>query len=358
MNAVLPKSPPPTLPDIPSATSSLASEAGPTPSDLPAGPMLDLFGQVRVPVSRSAQPAKVKAAPTIDISGRIGRGSSASVNLTRSLVSRLKARLPTDGSTLFQMTWNEKATPSGRFVSLLRASAHRIGDNGSGLSLKGWTTPTVGDDNMSRRSEASMERYAMRDKPNASVAREAALILGAWPSPCAQQANGEPGAFLQRKRKSVAKTGRSMGIVLSDLNMVAKTVLASWPTPTANEMPTGANAQANLRIQAHLSSWPTPSATKNTKNSKDPQAMKEKGVQTALADAAWMARGTISSGSPAETGKAGQLNPAFSRWLQGYPVAWCQAAIRVKRTLTPRRKREPGACAATATPSSRKSRPK
>lgn len=40
-----------------------------------------------------------------------------------------------------------------------------------------------------------------------------------WATPVAQPANGSPAQFLERKRKSVAKTGKSMGIVLSDLNM-------------------------------------------------------------------------------------------------------------------------------------------
>ena len=35
--------------------------------------------------------------------------------------------------------------------------------------------------------------------------------------------------------------------------------------------------------------WPTPQANKNTKNSKDPQRMKENGAQTCLADAAHLA---------------------------------------------------------------------
>lgn len=52
-----------------------------------------------------------------------------------------------------------------------------------------------------------------------------------WASPCAQMANGEPEAFLERKRRSVAR-GNSMGISLTDLNMQVKAAQKGmWPTP-------------------------------------------------------------------------------------------------------------------------------
>ena len=189
------------------------------------------------------------------IFGQRGVASSASAALQSSLVSRLKQRLDTAGSTLFAMTWKQKATPSGRSVCLLRASGHRTSGSGCGS----WPTPLVSDTDEHRNH---------RD-----------------PRPIGYRA--------------LAETVR----------------LSSWATPTTRDhKDTGDLSQSMTRRDS------------KERNDTVPR----------------QAPGLISSGSPAETASPGQLNPAFSRWLQGYPVSWCQAAIRVSRTLTLQRKR--GSC--------------
>jgi hypothetical protein len=58
------------------------------------------------------------------------------------LVNKLKQRLDTDGSTLFKLTWKEKATPALRLVSLLRVSKRPISDSAFGS----WPTPNANED--------------------------------------------------------------------------------------------------------------------------------------------------------------------------------------------------------------------
>jgi len=154
----------------PNAISLLVSASGAMRYVNQDGLTVDLFGRVVARANPLAQQATGGASPTSVISGLLGSTSSASVALQLSLVSKLKARLTTDGSTLFKLTWKEKITPAGRLVYRLAASARRTSDNDSGLwptpntmeggqtsrggkrkgellmgGLVGWPTPIVGD---------------------------------------------------------------------------------------------------------------------------------------------------------------------------------------------------------------------
>ena len=129
------------LPDTCSAISSPVLVVGATPCALPDGPTTDLFGQAVAHASPSAPQAPKKAPLMIGTSGLSGSISSASAALELSLVSRLKQRLTTDGSILFNLIWKVKATPAGRQVYRLRASARRISDNDYGS----WPTTLTAD---------------------------------------------------------------------------------------------------------------------------------------------------------------------------------------------------------------------
>lgn len=105
------------------------------------GRIADLYGLAPAPASHSAWLAWVVGLTTSGTFGPSGSTSSSSAALRSSLVSRLKQRLGTAGSTLFKLTWKESVTPSRLSVSLLRASARRTSDSACGS----WPTPIVND---------------------------------------------------------------------------------------------------------------------------------------------------------------------------------------------------------------------
>jgi hypothetical protein len=250
------------------ATSSQESADGPTPCDSPDGTMLDLFGQAAAPASPLVPPARARRPMTSVTCGLRGFLSSASAALQEFLVSRLRRRLDGAGSTLFSLTWRRKATPAHRPYYQLAVSARRTSDNDCGS----WPTPDTGRDETLESFKARLERM---------------------------------------KERHPEKSG--MG-ALGPLHIAAQ--LASWPTPNHNT--TGAGTQGrdggpNLQTAA---SWATPTSLDH----KDGASTLENTPVNALLGRQVL--GTISSGSPAATARRGQLNPAFSRWLQGYPEEW------------------------------------
>ena len=272
---------PVTLPDLFSAISLPVLAAGATPCALPDGPRIDLFGRAVAPASPSAQPVPGGALQTSVTSGLSGSISSASAALESSLVSKLKQRLTTDGLTLFSLTWREKVTPAGRLVSRLAASGRRTLDKDCGS----WPTPNT----------------MVGGQTSRSGNRKGELLMGGlvgWPTPIVGDTTGGP-------RPPDDKRGPAPGLQ-------AAAHLTNWATPTTRDHKDGAClAQITggvVQVNSLL------------------------GRQVLLTDS-----GKQQIGSPAATEKPGQLNPAHSRWLMGYPPEW-------------------DACAPTAMPSSRKSR--
>lgn len=163
--------------------------------------------------------------------------------------------------------------------------------------------------------------------------RMTASLMTPWASPAARDWKDSPG---------MAETGTnpdgSERTRLDQLPRQANLVVSAWPTPNT---PSGGRSRSIEKMDAtgltldgkkHTASlehavkfaanWPTPMAGSPATETYNEAGQTMNGLKTVE-----LVRGTTSNGSHAETGKRGQLNPAFSLWLMGYePVTWCLAA--------------------------------
>lgn len=268
-----------TLKASPNAISSQESAAGLSPCNLQESVTKRGSGPEAHRASRSALPENSSDSLTPDTSRRYSSISSASAVLQSSLGNRLRRQLQNRGCAIYKLTWKEKTTPSGLPYSQLVASAHR----------------TNATDFSSARTN--------------------------WPTP---QAHDTCGARAPRPKRDGNRNMNLLESYRHDLADVPYLLFSKAPEWAA---------------------WPSPCAQNGTVNGyKDPEKVikrKEAGRQQNLQDVVILANqpiritatGQTLTGSDAGMESSGQLNPAHSRWLMGFPPEWDDCAVTAMQSF-------------------------
>jgi len=130
--------------------------------------------------------------------------------------------------------------------------------------------------------------------------------------------------------------------------------LVGWPTVTKSLADKGVQSGpgavteamrtngADFAAMVPLTSWATPALRDWRSNSATQEHHNKRAAETRgkpLSEQAHQLSGPMPTGSGAEMENIGQLNPAHSRWLMGFPAEWdsCGATAMQSFRKSPRR---------------------
>ena len=330
MNEVLLKCKQTTLEDLPNTTSLQELEAGVTRSDLQDGVILDLFARPVYPANHSALQERKKELMTNDTCYRTLSNSLSSAISQQFLANKYQAQSNTAGSMIYVLKWSEKSTPLGRSYSQQQARVRPISDK----DCTGWPTASTRD------HKGGDQGGRIRNGKLSIDTLDVAAQLAGYPTP----KTGTGGANHNSPQVMAGNHG---------INLEGMAHVVGWVSPVACDWKArGPNSkQQGLPEQArYLTGWLTPSTLATGERSEESME-KRTAARLAtgrtsispgsLSEQVPMMIGQTQTGYTAETKSTGQLNPALSRWLMGFPEEWDIAAIQASRLMpTTRKKRE------------------
>lgn len=229
------------------------------------------------------------------------------------------------GSTLYKLTWKVWAMPSGRSRFRLRGSVLRTSATAATGSLPTpWPTPQARD--FKGAPLAGIHDRGAKGAPLNETAR-----LASWPTPTSCDSNRKPAA----------------NFTTTNLTLNHGAALASWPTPRAADGLKGAHLEAQTNMKGTdlpttaswtMAGWQTPCVDgfrKRGGNRSDELGNQEL-VKNVDQPARLTVTGELLTGSSAGMASGGQLNPAHSRWLMGYPAAWDSCGATAMQSISSR----------------------